>query len=68
MSLPGGDLRIDWPGEGGVMMEGPIAQGLRGRLADGEVRQNDYAGHQARTQAPPTPTTWMHPAMSATSS
>jgi diaminopimelate epimerase len=30
VSLPGGDLHIDWPGEGGVMMEGPIAKVFEG--------------------------------------
>ncbi len=26
VSLPGGDLSIEWPGEGGIIMEGPIAK------------------------------------------
>jgi diaminopimelate epimerase len=30
VSLPGGDLHIDWPGEGSVMMEGPIAKVFEG--------------------------------------
>jgi diaminopimelate epimerase len=34
VSLPGGDLAIHWPGEGEVIMEGPVAQVFEGEWPD----------------------------------
>ena len=45
IALPGGDLTVEWPGEGEVVMEGPVAtvfdgewRGLTGANIDGQDR------------------------------